>query len=63
MKKYVAPAMMKVVLDPKEAYNTSYNNCILGETNLLQQEPTYCTEIHKPWNDATLYSCYLEPTV
>ena len=62
MKAYEAPSLIRVKLNPQEAYNTNYSNCVLGETHLLEQG-TNCMEINSPWNDASYYQCYLTPTV
>ena len=58
MKGYVAPSLVKVVINPKEAYNAAYSNCVLGETRLVELN-TNCSEIYTPWVNSSDYQCYM----
>lgn len=58
MKKYEAPAMVKVAINPVEAYNSSSSACIIGEGIDVIYGTTCGDDQRTPWFSVGDYMCY-----
>lgn len=61
MKEYQTPDMVKVDINPQEAFSSTYN-CVLGETWTVEFG-TNCHTDHFNWVDTSDYQCYFTPAV
>lgn len=60
MKKYESPALIKVAINVREAYNATYQNCVIGEGYDLEYG-TNCKDEYYVWVNSSNFDCYATP--